>query len=157
MPENPKTRLARLRKRLAIPREKYLAAVDRQERRAWAYKTDPRRSFDLLTRIMEIKNKYLVADGKEPEPLPDSERVEAPDPAVFDTEEEIKRDEAIIETYLLDTPDERRRPNARGHTHQELLSSWRESPEGKRWQESFSRDLRPKIIEIRDRILAEGS
>ena len=143
--------------RLAIRREHYLAAVERQEHRVWAHRTDPRWPAEMQMRLKDCRNQILVSEGKDPEPLPDPKPVEDPDPAVFDTEEQIRRDDALIEAYLSDNPGELRRSNARGHTHAELLKYWRSSPEGQKYHEEFSREVMPKIIEIRDRILAEGS
>ncbi len=151
MPEKPRARLARMRKRLAIPREQYLAAVDRQEHRAWAHRTDPRWTAEMQMRFKVCRNQILASEGKDPEPLPDPEPAEEPDPAVFDTEDQIKRDDALMEAYLSDNPSENRRPNARGHTHAELLKYWRSCPEGKKYHEDFSREMMLKIVEIRDR------
>ncbi len=82
--------------------------------------------------------------------------VKKPDPAVFDSEDQIRRDDAIIGAYLLENPCEQRVPNARGHSHEELLRFWHSSPEGQKWYDCMMRQLKPKMIEIRDRILSEG-
>ena len=97
----------------------------------------------------------MVSEGKVPDPLPEPKPIGEPDPAVFDTEDQIRKDDAIIEAYLSDNPGERRLPNARGHDHAELLKFWHSSPEGQKWHEYFDCVMKPKIIAIRDRILAE--
>jgi hypothetical protein len=152
--ETPKTRLSKLRKHLAIPREFYIAAVQRQEERAWAYMTDPRRSVKLKRAFHDLRNKLLAEDGKAPEPMPEEPEVkQAPHPAVFDENEDISRDDALIAAYLADHPNETRRPNARGSTHEELLKYWHTCPEGRRHHEAVSRYLRPRMLELRDRLL----
>ncbi|WP_170480638.1 hypothetical protein [Ruegeria arenilitoris] len=156
MPDSSKVRIAKLKKRMAIPRERYIAAVERHEHRAWAYRTDPRWHAEMRTNLIKAKNHILISEGKVPDPLPEPESIEEPDPAVFDTEDQIRKDDALIEAYLSDTPDERRLPNARGHNHAELLKYWHSSPEGKKWHEHLDRELKPKLTAIRDRILAEG-
>ena len=156
MPENLKARMAKMKKRLAIPREQYLAAVKRQEHRAWANWTDPRRDVEMRTLLAMAKNQILVSQGKDPEPLPNPEPVDDPNPTVFDTKDQITRDDALIEAYLTDNPGERRRSDARGHTQDELLVYWHSSPEGLGWHEQIMRILKPKMSEFRDHILAEG-
>ncbi len=157
MRDSAKARIATIKKRLAIPREKYLAAVERHEHRAWAHRTDPRWYAEMRVDLIKAKNQILIAEGNVPEPLPELEPVEEPDPAVFDTDDQIRKDDAIIGAYLSDNPAERRLPSVRGHNHSELLKYWHSSPEGKKWHEHFDRIMKPKIIAIRDRILAEGS
>ncbi len=157
MVDSPKARIAKMKKRLAIPREQYIAAVERQERRASAYRTDPRWHAEMRTNLVKAKNQILISEGKLPDPLPEPEPIEDPDPSVFDTEDQIMKDDAIIEAYLSDNPSERRLPNARGHNHAELLKYWHSSSEGQKWHEHFDRVMKPKLITIRDRILAEGS
>ena len=142
---------------MAIPRDDYLEAVQRQEHRAWAHRTDPQRRAKLFLRVAEIRNHFLSEGGEDVEPLPDQDAVAPSDPAVFDTEEEIRRDDMLIGAYLSDNPDEQRRPNARGHTHDELLEYWRSSPEGLKWREDERRAMMPRLRELRDRFLAEDS
>ena len=142
---------------MVISRDDYLEAVQRQEHRAWAHQTDPQKSAEMRMRIAQLKNTFLIAGGEDPEPLPDNDAVAPSDPAVFDTEEEIRRDDMLIGAYLSDNPDEQRRSNARGHTHAELLKYWRTSPEGLKWHEYDLREMMPRSREIRDRFLAEGS
>ncbi|MBI1415683.1 MAG: hypothetical protein GC146_00520 [Limimaricola sp.] len=143
-----------MKKRVAVQRDLYLEAVKRQEHRTWAFRTDPRSSADLLLKLRKLKNQILVSEGKDPEPLPDPRSVEEPDPAVFDTVEQIRRDDALIAAYLAENPDEHRLPSARGHSHEELLKYWRESPEGRKYREHFARALAPKLAEIRSRVLS---
>lgn len=156
MAENPKSRLAKTRKRLAVPRELYLAAVERQEHRVWARRTDPRRDAEMQMLLNKVKNQLLLAEGKEPDQFVEPEPVGKPDPAVFDTEDQISSDDALIQAYISDNPDEHRLPNARGRNHAELLKFWHSSLEGQRYHVHLSRELKPKLEEFRVRILSDG-
>ena len=125
MSSKPRTRLYARRKRLAIPRDRYLEAVKRQEERAWAKWTDPTWHNEFRSRLQAIKEEYEI------NPSPMRAPIE-PHAALYDTEDEIRRDEEVIEAYLSDHPREARRPMARGYTHQELLDFWKSTPEGRR-------------------------
>ena len=146
MPEAPKSRLSALRKRLAIPRERYLEAVKRQEERAWAKWTDPTWDNEFRSRLQAIKEEY------EDDPSPMLAPIE-PLAALYDTEDEIRRDEEVIEAYLSDHPREVRRPLARGYTHQELLNFWKSTPEGRRQVHQHEQELSAAITRLKAKFL----
>lgn len=141
MVDAPKTRLSKLRKHLAIPRPQYLDAVKRQEGRAWAKWTDPAWDVEMNKRFRAAR-KWLAEEHcvevADPTWLP---TVREADPALFDTEEEIRKDDKVITAYLFDNPTEARRPMARGTTHGELLDYWKTSSEGHRYFEQRDRQI----------------
>ena len=154
MGDTAKSRIAKLRKRLVISRNVYIEAVERQEHRAFAHRTDPRRRAEFRRELSKIKNRCLAESRQEPEPTRTVENIGEPDPAVYDTPEQIQQDEALIAFYLADTPDEPRRPNARGNTHEELLRYWLSSKEARMWQKETYEILKPRMDEIKKRILS---
>ena len=142
VPEAPRSRLLALRRRLAIPRERYLEAVKRQEERAWAKWTDPTWCNEFGSRLQAIKEKYGIETSPTPAPI-------EPHAALYDTGDEIRRDERVIEAYLSDHPREVRRPKARGYTHQELLDFWKSTPEGRRNVEQHEQELSAVIARLK--------
>lgn len=132
MARSPRARIASLRRQLVISRDEYLAAVARQERRAEAKLSDPRRLEELRKRILETKRQLARAAGEDVTEAYPTQETHPADPALFDSDEDIVHDERLIGFYLADNPREPRRPNARGRNHEELLRSWMESTEGKK-------------------------
>lgn len=126
MVDTIKSRIAKLQRHLEVPRELYLAAVDRQEDRAWATWCDPRPHMELQKRVDEIRKNVLPHLGEVYEPSKEPQ----PHPSLFDSKEDIARDEVLISVYLKANPMERRRPMARGKSHEELFDYWKKSPFG---------------------------
>ncbi len=132
MADTPKGRLARYRKHLAIPRDMYLAAVERQEARAWAKWTDPSKDTEFREELQAIYDRLSTEGVPNIGDRPRFTPVRDPDPALFNGEEEIRKDDMIIATYLTDNPAERKKPMARGTTHDQLLEFWKNSADGRR-------------------------
>ncbi len=156
MAEATKARLARMRKRLAIPRHEYLAAVERHERRAWAERTDPARDVKLREAFAAVHanlERTSEEHAKRVRPMPPSRE---PDPALFDSEADIQRDDVLIGAYLSDHPTEHRRPMARGNTHAELLDYWEASTEGRRYLESYDRQFEAALRRLKAKYLPDG-
>lgn len=131
MPRSPKARIALLRRQLAIPRDDYLAAVTRHERRARAKFHDPSPVQNLLKKALETRRLFAEAAGDVVAEPSDTHSTRRADPALLDCDEDIVHDERLISFYLADNPFEPRRPMARGRNHEELLDSWLHSTEGK--------------------------
>ena len=138
-----KTRMAQLRKRLSIPRNLYLASVKRQEDRAWAKWTDPTPYNEIRPKLLAIKKTLGIMSV--------TPSLHEPDPALLEPNEDIQRDEAIIDAFLTDNPNERRRPMARGKSHADLLHYWKSTKEGRRHVEQYEQ----RLAETNKRLLAK--
>ena len=149
MVDAPKARLSRLRKHLVIPRELYLAAVERQEARAWAKWTDPTWFNEMRPKFQLIRKKYGITTDEPP--------AREPDPALFDTVEDIRRDDGIIDAYLVDNPKEYQMPMARGTTHDELLVFWKSSSEGRRHIEQYERRITEATERLKTKYIIDGN
>ncbi|WP_316652419.1 hypothetical protein [Ovoidimarina sediminis] len=116
--------------------------MKRQEERAWAKWTDPTWGNEFRSRLQAIKEEYEI------NPSPMRAPIE-PLAALYDTEDEIRRDEEIIEAYLSDHPREARRPMARGNTHDELLNFWKSTPEGRRHVDHHEQEFSAVIAKLK--------
>ena len=155
MVENAKGRIAKLRKRLAIPRDLYVMAVKRQEDRVWAYWGDARRFNELKKLLHEAGNAIRSDEGLEPKPYVADEPKREPDPAACHSEESIARDDAIITAFLKENSKERLRSNARGQTYKELFKYWKSTDIGQWNLAEEIRRTKPKLEEVYNRIMAE--
>lgn len=155
MPDSAKIRIARARRRLAIPRQSYLEAVKRQEGRAWAKFTDPRPTQELLKKVRLLREKLSGCAGENGNNYATASHGRDPDPALFDKEEKIRRDEKLISFYLADNPLEQRRPRARGLTHQQLLDYWKGTPEGRGYIERWELEAAASLKKAKAKYLCE--
>ncbi len=149
--------MGKMRKQLEIPKSLYLAAVERQERRAWAKWTDPYDRFRLHERLRVLREEFGLPRDDDSSKPPVPPQQEDADPELFDTAEYIAKDEALIRAYLADNPTEQRRPMARGTNHDELLSYWKTSSEGRSYFAQRDLQFRPTLERLRDKYLTEQS
>ena len=155
MGEAPKARIAKLRRQFVIPRHRYLEAVKRQKDRAWAKSRDPATDIFAWTRPPAVIEQSSSEEGTDPKIYSNLPKVRDPDPALFDSEEEIQRDDKLIGVYLSDNPTEKRKPMARGHTHEELLEYWKNSRDGRRYFEWRKKIITEAIEEVSAKYLGD--
>ncbi|WP_170605798.1 hypothetical protein [Ruegeria arenilitoris] len=153
MADTPKVRIARYREHLAIPRDLYLAAVERQEARALAKWTDPSKDTEFREELQAICDRLSAEGVPHMGDRPRFPPVRDPDPALFDGEEEIQKDDMIITIYLTDNPAERKKPMARGSTHDELLEFWKNSADGRRFFQQRDSYISEVIIKAKAKVL----
>jgi hypothetical protein len=134
----------------------YLAAVDRQEARAWAKWTDPAKDAELTEKLKAVRDWLISEMGAELGPAPDIPAERDPDPALFDTAEDIRRDDRIITMFLSDNPTEPRKPMARGTTHDELLEFWKKSSDGRNYFEQRDRQISKAVERAKAKVLGDG-
>ena len=152
MADTPKSRIARFRKNLAIPRNMYLAAMERQEARAWAKWTDPAKDIEIRKKFEALRIQFAEEYGQDEGDKPLLPPVSDPDPALFDSEEDILKDDKIIAAYLADNPTEPKKPMARGITHYELLEFWKNSVDGRRYFQQRDRAISQAIEEAKAKV-----
>ena len=155
MAEAPKARIARLRRQLAIPRHLYLEAVKRQEDRAGAKLRDPAYDAELREAYRKIHERLSDEGGSDPKNQSNLPKVRDPEPALFDGEEEIQKDDKLIAAYLADNPTEKRKPMARGYTHDELLEYWENSSDGQRYFDWLEQQIAEAVERVSRELMGE--
>ena len=113
-----------MRKYLEIPHELFVSAVKRHDDRVLAIRIDPRKMNKIRKGLRELIIQLHAEKGTE---LPTSDEFlpRKPLPEIFEPDEIVARDDAIIGGYLSDNPTEAFRPIARGRSISELEQNWK--------------------------------